>query len=485
MSEEPATAQERTTTQRKDSRVRRVVRWLAGIGAALVIVLALALGALRVLLTHIPDYRDQIQAWVNDTTHLDVRFRELDARWRFFGPEIYITGVEVYAPLGGPLLAEARAASVGFDFWRALLRAELLPGRLQLIEPEIGLVRTLDGRIELEGQAALGPRSDERRFTADDLPTGRLDITDARVTFTDQQGELRDLIVTATDVTVRRDRNDVEVEAELLLPEGMGSTLELTAQAHGALREPQRLAWKIGLRGRGLQLAGWREQFGALANLPLAGQGNLRLEASLDGRELVAAKLRLQLAQVLLPAGAAASPTRYPVIAGAFDLQRDGSRWRITGRDLELSTDRHAWAASDLSSTWESEAGRLARLETQASFVRLENLVPLLSLAPRSDWREKLLALSPEGEVRDLKLAYTPREGAPPDVKLAAQFAGPRLQRVWKIPGLARARRRGQRLERIRSSHDRVARAALHDAAEVPLTPDRRAGARANRLDAR
>lgn len=436
MSEEPATAQERTFTRRKDSRVRRVVRWLAGIGAALVIVLALALGALRVLLTHIPDYRDQIQAWVNDTTHLDVRFRELDARWRVFGPEIYITGVEVYAPLGGPLLAEARAASVGFDFWRALLRAELLPGRLRLIEPEIGLVRTADGRIELEGQAALGPRTYERRFTADDLPTGRLDITDARITFTDQQGQLRDLIVTAPDVTVRRDRNDVDVQAELLLPEGMGSTLELEGQAHGALREPQRLAWKIAASARDVELAGWREQFAALANLPLAGQGNLHVEVALDGRELVAAKLRVQLAQVLLPAGAAASPTRYPVIAGDIDLQRDGPRWRITGRDLELSTDRQAWATSNLSATWESEAGRLAGLETQATYLRLENLVPFASLAPQSDWREKLLALSPEGEVSDLKLAYTPREGAPPDVTIAARFTDLGFNAYGNFPGL-------------------------------------------------
>jgi uncharacterized protein YhdP len=75
-----------STPRRRDTRARRVVRWLAAIGGTLVVVLALALGTLRVLLTHVPDYRDQIQAWVNETTHLDVRFRELDARWRFFGP---------------------------------------------------------------------------------------------------------------------------------------------------------------------------------------------------------------------------------------------------------------------------------------------------------------------------------------------------------------------------------------------------------------
>jgi uncharacterized protein (TIGR02099 family) len=412
------------------------VRWLAGIAAALVIVLALALGALRVLLTHVPDYRDQIQAWVNDTTHLDVRFHELDARWRIFGPEIYIRAVEVYAPHGGPLLAEARAASVGFDFWRALMHAELLPGRLQLVEPEIGLVRTADGRIELEGQAALEARSGESRFNIDDLPTGRLDIKDARVTFTDLQGQLRDLILLANDVTVRRDRNDLEVQAELTLPEGMGDTLELEGSAHGALREPARLQWDIQMRVRDVELAGWREQFGALANLPLEGRGSVRLNAATNGFELESARLRLQLAQVLLPAGPSSPPIRYPVVAGDFDLRQDGPQWRLTGRNLELTTDRQRWSASDLSARWQSAAGKLASLEAQAGYLRLENLAPFAALAPASGWRERVMALSPEGEVRALKIAYARSEQTAPEVGIAARFANLGFNAYGKYPGV-------------------------------------------------
>ncbi|HSC05854.1 MAG TPA: YhdP family protein [Steroidobacteraceae bacterium] len=429
-----------TTTQdsmprRRDTRARRVVRWLAAIGGTLVVVLALALGTLRVLLTHVPDYRDQIQAWVNETTHLDVRFRELDARWRFFGPEIYITAVEVYAPQGGPLLAEARAASVGFDFWRALLHAELLPGRLRLIEPEIGLVRTADGRIELEGQAALKPQSGERRFTVDDLPTGRLDIADARVTFTDLQGKLRDAILTAVDITVRRGRNDLDIDAELPLPEGMGATLEVEGRAHGALSEPQKLEWQLALHARDLELAGWREQFGALANLPLAGEGNLRLEAHLNGPRLDAAKVRLQLAQVVLPAGAGTPSTRYPVLAGDFDLQRDAAQWQLSGRDVEVSTDRHRWSPSDLAVIWKGDARSLS-FETRASYLRLENLAPFASLAPAGEWRERFGTLAPEGEVRAFRLSYARSEDALPDVRIDARFADVGFNPYGKFPGL-------------------------------------------------
>ncbi len=420
----------------RDSRARRAFRWLAGIAAALVILLAVALGALRVLLTHVPDYREQIQAWVNDTTHLDVRFRELDARWRVFGPEIYITAVEVYAPRG-PLLAEARAASLGFDLWRALFRAEPFPGRLQLIEPEIGLVRTAAGRLELEGQTALDPQHGERRFTADELPTGRLDIEDARVTFTDLKGELHDVILNAVDVTVRRDRNDLEIEAEVELPERMGSRLEIAGRAHGSLHEPGQLAWQIALRARDIELAGWRERLGALANLPLSGQGSLRLNAAIKGQKLVSAQLRMQLAEVILPAGAGwPSPARYPVIAGDFDLQRTGSLWRMTGRDLELSTDRHDWPASNLSATWHGDARGITRLDARASFLRLESAAPFANLAPAGQWRERTIALRPEGEVRDVSVGYAQRDQGVPDMKIAARFTGVGFDPWGKFPGL-------------------------------------------------
>jgi uncharacterized protein YhdP len=150
---------------------RRIWRWTLGLFATLIVVLALILGILRVMLEQAPAYREQIRAWVNDTTNLDFRFRTLDARWRIFGPEFYITDAEVFAPDGGPPLAKAKAASIGIDLARVLFRAELLGGRIRLIEPEISLVRTLDGRFEIEGQAALDPR-DRNRFNSDDLPTG-------------------------------------------------------------------------------------------------------------------------------------------------------------------------------------------------------------------------------------------------------------------------------------------------------------------------
>jgi uncharacterized protein (TIGR02099 family) len=414
---------------------RRVLRWLAGIGAVVVILLALLVGTMRVAMTHLPEYRGQIQAWVNDTSHLDVRFKTMDARWRIYGPELFVTDVQVRAPKGGPLLAKARAASIGYDMWRALLHAEVMPARITLIRPEIGVVRTPDGRIELEGQAALEDR--EQRFKIDDLPTGLVRVEDAKVTFTDQQGKLRDLILTGVEAGLRRDRDDLELEAELDLPDRMGSRFAFNGEAHGDLAVPEVLSWHADVGASDVDLRGWHEFLGSSLNIPNAGHGQVRLSVGANGAQLTGGALQLQLTDVVLPASHAwPSETRYTTLSGDVRLDRKEGVWRLTGRNVRLVTASQGWEPTRLSASWTQNDDGLASLEAQMGYARLENLVPFAALAPESQWRNRLTELLPEGELRSIKLSYTPGDAAHVRYQASAQFDDLGFAPVGEAPGL-------------------------------------------------
>ena len=413
---------------------RRWLRWLAGIGAVLVILLALLVGAMRVAMTHLPEYRDQLQAWVNNTSHLDVRFKNMDARWRIFGPELFVTDVQVLAPKG-PLLAKAHAASIGFDMWRALLHAEMLPARITLIQPEIGVVRTPDGRIELEGQAALEDR--EHRFRIEDLPTGLVKVEDAKITFTDQQGKLRDLILRGVEAGLRRDRDDIELDGELDLPERMGSRLAFVADAHGDLAVPETLNWRFDVGSSDVDLRGWHEFFGSTLAMPNAGRGQVRISANLDGTQISAGSLQLQLADVRIPASSAwPTETRYTTLAGDLRLDRKQGVWNLTGRNIRLVTPSQGWEPTRFSASWTRRESGVAGLTAQVSYLRLENLAPLAALAPESEWRSRLTELAPEGEVRSIKASYTAGDAAHLRYQASAQFADVGFAPVGQAPGL-------------------------------------------------
>jgi len=425
-----------TSAKPRRSLRSRVLRWTWGILGSIVVLLAIALGAVRLLLAQVPEYREQLRAWVNETTRLDFRFRDLDARWRVFGPEIYVTDAEVFAPNGGPLLARARAASIGIDLGRVLFRAELLSGRIRLIEPRINLVRTADGRLELEGQAALDPR-DTNRFNVDDLPTGLLDIVDAQVGFRDLRKQMGAVRLDDVDLSLERDRNEVSLEGEVDLPERLGRTLEFSGAAEGKLDQPQTLAWSFEVDGRQLQLTGWRELFGTLIQAPSAGQGDLHLRAHFTGERLASATVDLRFSDVaLVGAEGGAAPTPYRTIGGHFELTNGEQERRLVASNLELSTTAKNWEPTAASLTWGLQDGELTRLDAQAGFVQLENLLPVASIAPRAQWREYALALAPAGTVRDARAAYVRAADGTHQLTAAARLTDVAFAPYKKFPGL-------------------------------------------------
>ena len=133
-------------------------------------------------------------------------------------------------------------------------------------------MRTPDGRVELEGQAALDPR-DQSRFNVDDLPTGLLQIVDAHLRFRDQSNEMGALRLDGVDMWLERDRNDISVEGEVELPRALGRSLEFSGSADGRLSDAKSLAWQLEVDLRAVDLAGWQKFFGTVLHAPSAGPG--------------------------------------------------------------------------------------------------------------------------------------------------------------------------------------------------------------------
>jgi uncharacterized protein YhdP len=403
---------------------RRIAKWSAAVLGSMAILLALAIGGLRIALEQVPEYREDIRGWINRSTGLIVEFRDLKPRWRFYGPEIYFTEAKLKAPLTGVVLVEAQAGSVGVDLWHLIFKAELLPGRVTLERPELNFVRMPSGRIELVGQEAIERRDPSKPpMSFDDLPTGRLDIENAILTFTDLGREHSSWRLSDIGVWIERDRDDLAVKGHIDLPENLGSTLDFNGASKGYLSQPEELAWHIEIVASELTFAGWtafmRGSLGENLRLPSTGRGGLRLAASFAGRDLKEAQLRLQLADVGLGRGTAELPeTRYGVMAGNFLLrERDGS-WHLEGKDVELNRADRPWTTPRLTADWRIEDHQLRAFKAEAADLRLDNLTPLVALLPTGPLRTRLIELSPEGQVEDLSVDFANVDGKSPELRL-------------------------------------------------------------------
>ena len=123
------------------TQVRKRSKRLAIIGGIAVVLVGLGFGSFRVLVTNLPSYQDDLQAWVNESLGLTLDFSRVDARWALRGPELTFHDARVGANDQAQPFLTARAVRVGLSPVRLL--AQLVLRR----EPGIDRL-TFDG-IEL------------------------------------------------------------------------------------------------------------------------------------------------------------------------------------------------------------------------------------------------------------------------------------------------------------------------------------------------
>lgn len=413
-------------------------RWIAGGVAALAIGAALGVGALRFAAAQLPDIQSRVARQIQAETGLALSFDSLDARFGRYGPEVYFGGARLVGAERGEVLVTARAGRVSFAILRSLLHRRLEIGRVVLESPRLDFVIFPDRHIELAGQSGIalrrsGPR---REFGLERLPRGVVEIRDATLGFRDLGLEAGDFEVRRVDLVLERGAKDLVVEGRVDLPRRFGRRLELAAGARGALADPGGLDWRLDVDLREVDFAGLAASFPWARALPSRGRGSLRIEAEGTGRTLAAAAGSFAFENLRLPAVAGTPAPAYRRAAADFSFAAEDDGWRLALRDLELSTEGRSWEPGPLAVVVHRQEGRPARVELEARYLRLENLLPLVGLAPASAARELALELAPRGVLRDVQLrvaGFAP--GRVPDVEGRLAFEELGLAPRGKMPG--------------------------------------------------
>ena len=390
-------------------RRRKILKIIAYIAGGLVVLLAVLLIVFRIALARAPEYRAQVQAWVSERTHLAIEFARMDARWRFYGPELVFDDAVVRSQDRRRTLVRARRVSLGFDFWAAIGTGRLAAGRITLETPELQAVRTSDGRYEFVGQDALPERDRAEVFEPDNLPTGRLTVIDARVSFRDLKTGRGPWVVPGVGFDFRRSGNAMDIDGQAALPMSLGKSLHFAAHTAGKLAEAQVLDWQFTIDARELDLAGWTQVMPNDWPAPRKGRGSFQLAGALRGARPsdVTLQVRFDDVALLLPhwdipdpavptleyrddddGPAEAASQQQPVVAVpagasvadysrvAFDLHlrhaagAENESWSVVLDNLELSRAQQSWRSKSISLT-----------ATQSSFVR-------------SFWEQRQLTLS-------------------------------------------------------------------------------------------
>ncbi|MFO1392898.1 MAG: YhdP family protein [Steroidobacteraceae bacterium] len=447
----------------------------AALVAGLLITAALAIGALRLAIAWLPDNAARLQAWVERQTDLRVEYDTLDARLRWFGPEVVLRGVRILQKDGSQALFRSREGSVGLDLWSLFRTGELVAGRVRFTGPTLTVVRLEDGRIRLLGQNERP--LDRPPFDLDRLPAGRVEVTDATVTYRDLATKAAPVTLEQLHFELRRQHDSTALTGAARLPDSLGHTIEFSGDLKGSLEHFDALDAGLELRMDRLVLAGLSPFLPATIARPLAGAGEVEAMIHFAGGQLTHARLDLALQDVSLalpsraappvstltlsaperPAGASpmtlphvtstivdrpadtgSTQVQYPNLRGSVRLRHDGETWTIRAQKLLLyPSGRPGVVPTTFSVRWRGDLATTFDAALSATDLRLHDVWPLaLAFAPHA--LDRWAGLNPTGEIRTLRIeASRDRAGASPRFAMSADVEGVGFSASGTAPGIA------------------------------------------------
>ena len=453
----------------------RLWRLLAGTLAGILILAALLLGALRLAIARVPDNAARIQAWVEQQTDYRLEFQGLDARLRWWGPEVVLRNLRVLDRDASQALFETREGAVSLDLWNFFRTGELVAGRVRVVGPSITVVRLADGRIRLLGQHERP--ADRPPFDFDRLPGGRIEVEDATIVYRDLKTGRGPWQLQQARLSLRRVHDDLDVTGAARLPAGLGTGIEFEGRLRGSLDQTAAMQGELDLRFERLRLAGLADLLPGGRIRPLSGEGPVTARVEFDRGRLHNLRLDLQLADVVLavpsravapietvvvaaPARApGASPlsmpaaetsivqrpaaelpreVRYAAIGGRLRLRQDGDWWVFRATDLELRRgQQRTGQVASLGARLRGHPQSAFALGIHAAALSIDDAWPLvLALAPPA--LDPWAGLDPSGVARELRAdVVRERAGAPPVFTVSAEVDDLAVRPVGRWPGIA------------------------------------------------
>jgi len=399
--------------------LRKLIKYLAYIGAALVIVLAVAVGIFRLMLPRLPEYQEEIKAWASAAIGIQVEFSAMNARWRLSGPELNFFDAELISQGSNESILLAEEVSIGVGLLRLLSDRELVVDRILVRDTKIDLRQDETGNWLLQGMPV------DDFFGARDLSAqneGAVEVVgeDIQVEY-EHPASGQVVPFTVTSMAILRDTDQVELEASIDLPQDFGDSLEITADQ--LADSPDGDVWRLFVEGNSLDIAGWSRL--QPVGLPEIESGIADVSLWLDYApgdlqratvNIVIADLSPRIDRVTAPFG----------IQGSIEYSSELNGFLIAANQFRLLTVDGDWPQSELQlRVMADENGALEGLRASASFLDLNDLKYVNVWIPDTQ-KQMLDELQLTGVLRNLSvdLADLTQEEPEFDITADLQSAG-------------------------------------------------------------
>jgi uncharacterized protein (TIGR02099 family) len=396
--------------------------------AGVVVTLAVALSAVRLLLPGMSDYREQIESVAANVFKRPVSIGSLDAAWHMFSPVLKLNKVVVTDPQmpGGVLAIDE--VEVSLDVVDSLLQRKLRTAG----------VKVIGTRLELDTDLRHKPRLFPLQAVLDWL-LAQDSVALEKVQLTWRDPGLFDAPVRFSDLSARlvnaAGRHQVLLEGKL--PMSMGDTVKIAADLRGRGSDVGRWRGSLYFKATDFQLSALRPAI-VDTGMVAGGSVNLELWLGLGNAQPVwgSGHLAWQKPAIRSLSADAQGVSADSLSADVHWREQDG-KWRVGISRFAMQRDaRPVWPDSRLDLV--AENGDKLRLHGKASLLVLDELHGWLPLLPWAD-NDALAMLDrvqPSGLLRDAEFEFRYRAGEQPQFAVRAAIENLTLAANGGLPGV-------------------------------------------------
>ena len=377
--------------------LRAIAKFVAYFSAAIVILLAIAVGLFRLFLPRLPEYQEEIKNWASAAVGMRVEFSGMDARWGLSGPELEFYDAELIRVDSEIRVIAAEEVRVGVGLVRLMVDRTLVVDRVVVRNTTIEVQRRQDGSFWVQGSRLddlLAMRSENAGAPAAiDLIGEQIELSYL------QPGDERPLFFSIPRLRLSVDNRRIAADGSIALPESLGSELSISATQIFELPRSHQI-WDVSVDAEDVLLAGWSDLL-SLQRGFAGGQGNVKLSLQMGGRDV-----NRGTAEISFVGAASADGAPFDV-AGRVEVDLAGDGWLVAADDLVLRRDGRQWPASALRlETGTDGDGDVVMLDARASYLNLGD-AEFLSTWLDDKLRDQLMEMAPSGELHDVRVTLS------------------------------------------------------------------------------
>lgn len=426
--------------------LQKLIKALAYLGAAIVILLAIAVGIFRLMLPRLPEYQEEIKGWASAAIGMDVEFSGMNARWRLSGPELSFFDASLNRQNSGDVILMAEEVSVGVGLLRLLANGDLVVDRISIRDSAIDLRQNEEGAWLLQGipfDEIVGSGDMSAR------PVGNVVVVAQDIDVSYEHPASGQVVpFSIRSLTVSRSETDFDLEANIDLPKVFGNRLEISAN-HMTLGASDDV-WHLFIEGNGLDISGWSRL--QPVGLPEVESGNADLSLWVD---LARGEVQRANANVVISDLHASGPEIVEPfgVQGSIEFSRELDGWLLAANQLRMSTVDGDWPRSELQlRVINGPDAEIDGLRTNASYFDLNDLKYVTAWLTDKQL-QTFNQFSPSGVVRNLDAEFhslqsdSPQFDVSADLESAGFAADGERPGVREFSGRIRADRDGGRVE--------------------------------------